>query len=171
MIKAQPAEISPLGGVITGLLASKVLAVTADWASWVNQQLTRKGWRPADAARAFGVDDSMISKWRRGLAGPDPKSLRRVAESLELPILEVLVAAGWITPEEAGQPPAPPASEAVELLKDIQQKIKGQLDQMDPPPPGRNPHPSRRASDVPDTVFSNADVDQTEQPDYSNRVQ
>jgi len=148
------------------VLASIVRAVPEDWAGWVNQQLTRKGWRPADAARAFGVDDSMVSKWRRGLAGPDPKSLRRIAESLDLPILTVLVAAGYLTAEEAGQvPPAetnPSEVPTMELIEEIRTRISGHLDAIDPPLPGRNPQPTPRPDEVADVVFYNGALDQTD---------
>lgn len=148
------------------VLASKVRAVAEHWASWVNQQLTRKGWRPADAARAFGVDDSMVSKWRRGLAEPDPKSLRRIAESLDLPILTVLVAAGYLTAEEAGQvPPAeanPSEVPTMELIEEIRARIAGHLDALDPPAPGRNPQPPPRPDEVADVVFYNGALDQTD---------
>lgn len=149
--------------------------MTDGWAAWIDQQLTHKGWRQSDAARAFNVDDSMVSKWRRGKQDPDPKSLRRIAEALEVPILTVLVAAGYLSAEEAGAAPAAEVStdnlSTLELVEELRTRISSHLDQLDPPPPGRNPHPPRRASDVPDTVFSNADVDQTEQSDYSDRVQ
>lgn len=155
--------------------ASKYCAGMADdWAAWVNQQLTRKGWRPADAARAFGVDDSMVSKWRRGLAEPDPKSLRRIAESLDLPILTVLIAAGYLTPEEAGQVPPvevdPSEVPTMDLIEEIRTRISGHLDAIDPPPAGRNPHPHLRPDEVSDAVFYNHALDQTDEGPGAGRA-
>lgn len=145
--------------------ASSMRNMTDSWAAWVNQQLTRKGWRPADAARAFGVDDSMISKWRRGKQDPDPKSLRRIAEALDEPILTVLVAAGYLTAEEAGQvPPAevnPADLNTMDLLEEIRTRIASHLDALDPPPPGRNSQPPRHAHAVPDGFGLTGELDQT----------
>lgn len=151
-----------------------VRAVAEDWASWVNQQLTRKGWRPADAARAFGVDDSMVSKWRRGLAEPDPKSLRRIAESLDLPILTVLVAAGYLTAEEAGQAPPvevdPSEVPTMDLIEEIRARISGHLDALDPAPPGRNPQTPLRPNEVADVAFYNHSLDQTDEGPGAGRA-
>lgn len=61
---------------------------------WLRQELTQRGWRQADFARATGVDVSMISRWLHGRR-PDPASLERVAETLGLDLDGLLSMAGY----------------------------------------------------------------------------
>lgn len=63
----------------------------------------------AELARRSGVNDSVISRWKSGVV-PSLDKIRRVAEALNRPFLEVAVAAGAMTPEEARMtsPPALP---------------------------------------------------------------
>jgi transcriptional regulator with XRE-family HTH domain len=70
-----------------------------------------------ELARASGVDDGRISKWRRGEPVPDLESCRKLARAWKRPILEVLVAAGHLNPDEARirrpePPPVPSRAEA-----------------------------------------------------------
>lgn len=66
----------------------------------------------ADLARRAGVTDSLISRWRRGVVTPSLDKIRPVAEALNRPFLEVAVAAGALSAEEARmkQPPEAPTS-------------------------------------------------------------
>lgn len=67
-----------------------------------------RGWK-ARLARDLGAYDSHVSRWTSGERIPDIDSCRALARVLGRPILEVLIAAGHIAPEEVGlsQPPAP----------------------------------------------------------------
>jgi transcriptional regulator with XRE-family HTH domain len=66
----------------------------SDFPAWLRQELTDRGWRQADFARATGVDVSMISRWLHGRR-PDPASLERVAETLGLDLDGLLSMAGY----------------------------------------------------------------------------
>jgi transcriptional regulator with XRE-family HTH domain len=67
---------------------------SSDFPDWLRQELTQRGWRQADFARATGVDVSMISRWLHGRR-PDPGSLERVAETLGLDLDGLLSMAGY----------------------------------------------------------------------------
>ncbi len=66
----------------------------SDFPDWLRQELTQRGWRQADFARATGVDVSMISRWIHGRR-PDPASLERVAVTLGLDQDGLLAMAGY----------------------------------------------------------------------------
>jgi transcriptional regulator with XRE-family HTH domain len=66
----------------------------------------------AELARRSGLAESMVSRWLRGLNQPDVPNLRRVSPVLGVPMLELIVAAGYLSLEEAElqdapEPPAP----------------------------------------------------------------
>jgi transcriptional regulator with XRE-family HTH domain len=70
------------------------------------------GLTQAELARRGGLAESMVSRWLRGLNQPDVPNLRRVRPVLGVPMLELIVAAGYLTLEEAElqdapEPPAP----------------------------------------------------------------
>ena len=70
------------------------------------------GLTQAELARRSGLAESMVSRWLRGLNQPDVPNLRRVRPVLGVPMLELIVAAGYLSLEEAElqdapQPPAP----------------------------------------------------------------
>jgi transcriptional regulator with XRE-family HTH domain len=70
------------------------------------------GLSQAELARRSGLAESMVSRWLRGLNQPDVPNLRRVRPVLGVPMLELLVAAGHVTLEEAQlrdapEPPVP----------------------------------------------------------------
>ncbi|MEZ4564260.1 MAG: helix-turn-helix transcriptional regulator [Thermomicrobiales bacterium] len=73
------------------------------FAAWLRQELTQRGWRQADFARATGVDVSMISRWLHGRR-PDPASLERVAETLGLDQDALLAQAGYRQPPRHDDP-------------------------------------------------------------------
>jgi transcriptional regulator with XRE-family HTH domain len=70
------------------------------------------GLTQAELARRSGLAESMVSRWLRGLNQPDVPNLRRVRPVLGVPMLELIVAAGYLSLEEAElqdepRPPVP----------------------------------------------------------------
>ena len=70
------------------------------------------GLTQAELARRSGLAESMVSRWLRGLNQPDVPNLRRVRPVLGVTMLELMVAAGYLSLEEAElqdapQPPGP----------------------------------------------------------------
>ncbi len=70
------------------------------------------GLTQAELARRSGLAESMVSRWLRGLNQPDVPNLRRVRPVLGVTMLELLVASGHVTLEEAQlrdapEPPVP----------------------------------------------------------------
>jgi transcriptional regulator with XRE-family HTH domain len=78
------------------------------------------GLTQAELARRSGLAESMVSRWLRGLNQPDVPNLRRVRPVLGVPMLELIVAAGYLTLEEAElqDAPEPPAPVRVGLSTD-----------------------------------------------------
>lgn len=70
------------------------------------------GLTQAELARRSGLAESMVSRWLRGLNQPDVPNLRRVRPVLGVPMLELIVAAGYLSLEEAElqDAPVPPAA-------------------------------------------------------------
>jgi transcriptional regulator with XRE-family HTH domain len=56
----------------------------------------------SDLARRTGVPDSVISRWRTSGTVPSIAQLRRLQSALQVSLLELVVAAGHLTPAEAG---------------------------------------------------------------------
>ena len=65
------------------------------------------GLTQAELARRSGRAESMVSRWLRGLTQPDVPTLRRVRPVLGVPMLELIVAAGYLSLEEAELQDAP----------------------------------------------------------------
>src|SRR5262245_16258786 len=83
-----------------------------DWAAYLDAAMRSAGLTQAELARRSGLAESMVSRWLRGLNQPDVPNLRRVRPVLGVPMLELLVAAGHLTLEEAQlrdapEPPVP----------------------------------------------------------------
>jgi transcriptional regulator with XRE-family HTH domain len=55
----------------------------------------------AGLAQKSGISQSVISRWSRGETTPSVENARALAQALHRPLLEVLVAAGIVTEEEA----------------------------------------------------------------------
>jgi transcriptional regulator with XRE-family HTH domain len=85
-----------------------------EWAAYLESALRSSGLTQAELARRSGLAESMVSRWLRGLNQPDVPNLRRVRPVLGVPMLELIVAAGYLSLEEAElqdtpEPPAAPA--------------------------------------------------------------
>jgi transcriptional regulator with XRE-family HTH domain len=95
----------------------------------------------SDLARASGVPDSAISRWRTSGTIPSVAQLRRLQALLQAPLLELLVAAGHLDASEArlttlSQPVRSPRStrEAIRidpyLTDDLKQLLIAQYEAM-----------------------------------------
>lgn len=74
----------------------------------------------ADLSRAIGVADSVVSRWLRGSV-PSIENLRLLAPVLKVPVRDLVVVAGHMTPEEVGlteipEPPGPPPTVEDEIM-------------------------------------------------------
>jgi transcriptional regulator with XRE-family HTH domain len=73
------------------------------WADWLGQRMCALGFDAnSDLARATGVPDSVISRWRTTGTTPSIGQLRRLQSALQVSLVELLVAAGHLTAAEAG---------------------------------------------------------------------
>jgi transcriptional regulator with XRE-family HTH domain len=75
----------------------------------------------SDLARDSGVPDSVLSRWRNAGTKPSLEQLRRLQPFLQAPLLELLVAAGHLTPEEAN---LTAVSRPIRLPRDVRDAIK-----------------------------------------------
>ncbi|GAB2690694.1 hypothetical protein [Thalassiella azotivora] len=113
-----------------------------DWASWLGDRMEAVGFASnSDLSRASGVPDSAISRWRTSGTTPSVAQLRRLVGPLQATLLEMLVAAGHLTSDEAGlrevTPPVrrpPTTREAIEadagLPDDLKHLLAVQYDAM-----------------------------------------
>ena len=72
-----------------------------DFAGWIRKRLDAGSYSDdADAARALGVAPSTVTRWL-SVRYPTRATIREVATRFEVPVHEVLVAGGYMTPHEA----------------------------------------------------------------------
>lgn len=72
----------------------------------------------SDLARETGVPDSVISRWRTSGTTPSIAQLRRLGPALQVSLLELLVAAGHLTSDEAGVSSFSPAVRVPRTTRD-----------------------------------------------------
>lgn len=81
-----------------------------DWSSYVRQVVGTD--RQTDVARKTGIDQTTISRWLNptaaGTTRISSQSVARFARGYDVPVLQAFVAAGFLTPEEAGMEAHPP---------------------------------------------------------------
>ncbi|MGN6245267.1 MAG: helix-turn-helix domain-containing protein [Motilibacteraceae bacterium] len=80
------------------------------WPAWLAARMELRGFRSSsELARAAGIPDSVISRWRSGASVPSVVQLRRLQGPLQVPLLTLLVAAGHLTADEVALelPPDP----------------------------------------------------------------
>ena len=80
----------------------------------------------SDLARVTGIPQANLSRWMRGQSMPNAANFRELAEALGRPVLEVIVAAGLVTPEEVGRPLTAPSLDALsddELLRELRHRL------------------------------------------------
>jgi transcriptional regulator with XRE-family HTH domain len=72
---------------------------------WLNQRLLERGWNANKLAAEIDVVPSLVSRWMTATQTPSAESLKAIAEALQLSELEVLVAAGHLSPELVSDDP------------------------------------------------------------------
>ncbi len=84
-----------------------MLAVSRDSeiTAYLLDELSRRGWSPADLAREADVRKSTVSRNLTGERHPTPETLRRYAEALGLSEDHLLSLAGHRTPRRRDLPP------------------------------------------------------------------
>lgn len=104
-----------------------------DWASYLDASMRGAGLSQAELARRSGLAESMVSRWLRGMNQPDVPNLRRVRPVLGVPMLELLVAAGHLTPDEAAltDRPEPPVLGRRAVEVDLGGLTENQVRQVD----------------------------------------
>jgi transcriptional regulator with XRE-family HTH domain len=76
--------------------------MNVQWAEWLGERMLVLGFEGnSDLARATGVPDSVISRWRTSATTPSIGQLRRLQSALQMSLVELLVAAGHLTADEA----------------------------------------------------------------------
>lgn len=69
--------------------------------AFLQKEWDAMGIAPTTWCRTVGIPDPTVYRWKTGVE-PDMKSMRRVAEALERPLVDVLLAAGYVTPAQVG---------------------------------------------------------------------
>jgi transcriptional regulator with XRE-family HTH domain len=96
------------------------------WAEYVKR--VAPGRNQAEIAELAGVDQTGVSRWLSGRTAPRVESVIRFARSLGRSPVEALVAAGYITPEEAGMAPDLQISSrdlaTEELLAEVRRRVR-----------------------------------------------
>jgi transcriptional regulator with XRE-family HTH domain len=72
------------------------------WGKWVSAELAARDWDVSDVARLTGVPVDVLSQWISQDVQPSVTDLRKFATALDIPMLHAMVAAGYLTAEEAG---------------------------------------------------------------------
>jgi len=132
----------------------------SDWAKYVDS-LTQGESQDAVGAKV-GVAGSTISRWRSGSRPGKPAEVAAFAVTYGRNVLEAFVAAGFLTPEQAGMPPTPAINlteiPGPELAKEVSRRL------VDTPGASIHRFPARAGSD-PETSDGADRTDQQEAAD------
>lgn len=71
------------------------------WWLWLQEQLRARDWTFADLCKKAGLDDSIGTRWKKGKL-PMADNIRRVAAALDVPVMEAMLKAEWITDGDLG---------------------------------------------------------------------
>ena len=82
------------------------------FAGWLTATMRARGLSQAEVARAVGVGDPQVSRWRRGQGLPSLRSLQRFADAFAVPRAELERLAGYPVAAPAAEPAAAPALQA-----------------------------------------------------------
>ncbi|NUT97889.1 MAG: helix-turn-helix transcriptional regulator [Saccharothrix sp.] len=94
--------------------------------TFIETHLANRGLTPGDLVRRTGVARSCVSGWRRGGSLTVPTA-RTLAKTLDVGVLEVLVAADVLTEAEAQlrhRTPTPAAPTNKELIAELSRRLR-----------------------------------------------
>ncbi|MBB5956417.1 transcriptional regulator with XRE-family HTH domain [Saccharothrix tamanrassetensis] len=100
---------------------------SSTWWDFLMDNLRSRGLSTGDLARGAGVDRSRLSDWKRG-GKASVESARAIAVLFDASPLEVMVAAGLITPNEAALRQARPDPARLtddELVAELRKRLGG----------------------------------------------
>ena len=100
---------------------------------WLNRTMASRGYSQADLARAVGVGDAQVSRWRRGQVVPTVRSLQRLADTFGVPRATLDTLAGYPS-DEADTPTDDPGEQTRRAEIQSYQAWFGQLLANDVPP-------------------------------------
>jgi hypothetical protein len=97
-----------------------------DWSTYL-RELTRG--EPQDAVgRKAGVNGSTVYRWRHGSRPGRPAEVAALAVAYGGNVLEAFVAAGYLTPEQAGMPPQSPPDWTTVSNEELLEQVAARLD-------------------------------------------
>ena len=74
------------------------------FAEWLSRTLAERDIAGGEVARALGVNDSAISRWKNGKATPGLDSVMKLAEFLDVNPIALAVTVGLMEEEKVGVP-------------------------------------------------------------------
>lgn len=93
------------------------------FSEWVKHQLElRQETDVADAARALGIRPSELGRWLSAKRPPTQDTIRTACRVFDVHVQEILVAAGYMTPDESGlddKPISPSSLSTQDLLDEL----------------------------------------------------
>lgn len=97
------------------------------FSDWLTRTLAEREIAGGEVARALGVNDSAISRWKNGKASPGLDSVMRLAEFLEVNPVALAVTAGLMEESQVGvaKLPLPEDTKTRGLVTDQILSIRG----------------------------------------------
>ncbi|MFD4111641.1 helix-turn-helix domain-containing protein [Streptomyces sp. NPDC058650] len=98
------------------------------WSHYID--VTCKGAKNSEIARAVKVDPATVGRWRTGANDPSPRQVVAYARAFDRSPAEALIAAGFLTAEEAGVPIADTgfdpleAAPTSELVREVLRRVE-----------------------------------------------
>ncbi|MEU3052298.1 helix-turn-helix domain-containing protein [Streptomyces griseus] len=101
------------------------------FAEWLDRTLTNRGTSGGEVARALGVNDSAVSRWRRAKGPIGLDNCMKLAGFLEVHAIRLCVTAGLMDSSEVGfEPlPLPQATAKREQVREQILRIRGLSDE------------------------------------------
>lgn len=117
-----------------------MLARMTRFSEWFDTLARERGYEnDASVARAVGVQQSVVKRWRQGSA-PSVDNLRKISHALAVPMQQAMLAADYLTPDEATVVTVPAPLETVpnaQLVAELTRRLAAYDDQGETPgPPG-----------------------------------
>jgi transcriptional regulator with XRE-family HTH domain len=97
------------------------------FAEWLARTLAERDIAGGEVARALGVNDSAISRWRNGKASPGLDSVMKLADFLDVNPVALAVTAGLMDSKQVGveRLPLPEDTKTRKYVKDQIMAIRG----------------------------------------------